>query len=94
MNKKPHGFQGALQLDRNENLARSDSHAKPTEFTVKKPLLKSSHAISNSKISNYSTTSKPNQNEKNFSQHRVTSDYHLPTSLTKSRDSAHENTQR
>ena len=78
MNEKPHGFQGALQLDRNENLARSGSHAKPTEFTVKSPLLKSSHKISNSKISSYSTPSKPNQNEKTFSQHKVTSDYHYP----------------
>ena len=45
MIEKPSGVQRMLQLDRNENFPRSDSHAKSTEFTVNSPLLKNSHTI-------------------------------------------------
>ena len=68
MIEKPHGVQRTLQLDVNENLPRSDSHANLTEFTVNSPLPKNGHSLSNSEISNQSTLNK-NQNEKTFYRH-------------------------
>ena len=76
--EKPNGVQRKLQLDRNENFPRSDSHAKSAEFTVNNPLLKNSHSLLNSNsskhfqsnssnISNQSTFKKDQKDKNLFS---------------------------
>ena len=58
MIKNPNGTQRTLQLNRNENFARSNSHAKATKFTVNSQSLENSHALSNSNILNQSSINK------------------------------------
>ena len=81
MIEKPNGVQRTLQLDRNENFPRSDSHAKSTEFTVNSALLKNSHSLSNSDISNQSPLKK-NQKEKTFYRNRSNQPYFVTQSST------------
>ena len=50
MIENPNGVQRTLQLNRNENFARSNSHAKATDFTVNYQPLENSHSLSNSII--------------------------------------------
>ena len=55
MIENPNGVQRTLQLNRNENFARSNSHAKATDFTVNDQPLENSHSLSNSNILNQSS---------------------------------------
>ena len=55
MIENPNGVQRTLQLNRNENFARSNSHAKATDFTVNYQPLENSHSLSNSIILNQSS---------------------------------------
>ena len=55
MIENPNGVQRTLQLDRNENFARSNLHAKAAYFTVIDQPLENSHSLSNSNILNQSS---------------------------------------